>query len=190
MADPVISDAVLAADTEGFAAYVGRDGREQHRAGLAAAIAQHLREQHEPAGGGQPYRVGRKVGRTVYAATADGDELIGVMDTPELGAQVVAALNRDSAAVGAVLLWAADEIEAQATAHNDPVNVDLTDHIRCFADQPGRRSLVPWPAAVPRPATPASAGAPEAPLKDVPLCPACGIQHTPPLHYDAPMEGR
>lgn len=51
MADPVISDAVLAADTAGVAAYVGRDGREQHRAGLAAAIAQYLREHP----GARPY---------------------------------------------------------------------------------------------------------------------------------------
>lgn len=40
------------------------------------------------------YRVGRKLGRTVYRTTPDGDdELIGVMDTPELGAMVVEALN-------------------------------------------------------------------------------------------------
>ena len=35
------------------------------------------------------WRVGRKVGRTVY----DGDTLIGVMDTPELAAKVVACVN-------------------------------------------------------------------------------------------------
>jgi hypothetical protein len=35
------------------------------------------------------YRTGRHLGRTVYK----GDELIGVMDTPELGALVVDALN-------------------------------------------------------------------------------------------------
>ena len=34
-------------------------------------------------------RVGRKVGRTIY----DGDTLIGVMDTPELAAMVVDAVN-------------------------------------------------------------------------------------------------
>lgn len=49
---------------------------------------------------GEPpvYRVGRRVGRTVYRRTylAKGpdDELIGVMDTPELAAAVVAGLNR------------------------------------------------------------------------------------------------
>lgn len=39
---------------------------------------------------GEPrYRVGRKLGRTVY----EGDTLIGVMDTPELGTLAVDALN-------------------------------------------------------------------------------------------------
>lgn len=41
----------------------------------------------------QSYRVGRKLRRTVYRVTGDGDELIGMMDTPELGALVVGALN-------------------------------------------------------------------------------------------------
>lgn len=35
------------------------------------------------------WRIGRKVGRTLYR----NDELVGVMDTPELAAQVVAALD-------------------------------------------------------------------------------------------------
>jgi hypothetical protein len=43
------------------------------------------------------YRVGRSVGRTIYrqvgADPSKGDHLIGVMDTRELAAQVVAALN-------------------------------------------------------------------------------------------------
>jgi hypothetical protein len=43
------------------------------------------------------WRVGRKVGRTIYRQTgsepSDDDELIGVMDTPELAALVVAAVN-------------------------------------------------------------------------------------------------
>lgn len=34
-------------------------------------------------------RTGRKVGRTIY----EGDVLIGVMDTSELAAEVVAAVN-------------------------------------------------------------------------------------------------
>ena len=41
-------------------------------------------------------RVGRKVGRTVYVRTGgpeDGDDLVGLMDTPELAAAVVAAVN-------------------------------------------------------------------------------------------------
>ena len=37
------------------------------------------------------WRTGRKVGRTVYI----GDELVGVMDTPELAEQVVRAVNID-----------------------------------------------------------------------------------------------
>jgi hypothetical protein len=43
------------------------------------------------------YRTGRKLGRTVYAVTEHGDQLIGVMDTPELGAMVVDALNANAA---------------------------------------------------------------------------------------------
>lgn len=39
---------------------------------------------------GQRYRVGRKLGRTVY----DGDTVIGMMDTSELAALVVSGLNR------------------------------------------------------------------------------------------------
>lgn len=37
-----------------------------------------------------PWRTGRKVGRTIYDAQ---DELIGVMDTPELADRVVQAVN-------------------------------------------------------------------------------------------------
>lgn len=43
------------------------------------------------------WRVGRKVGRTIYAvvnlADPDRDPLIGVMDTPELAADAVYAHN-------------------------------------------------------------------------------------------------
>jgi hypothetical protein len=38
----------------------------------------------------RPWRVGRSVGRTIYDAT---DELIGLMDTPELAEVVVGAVN-------------------------------------------------------------------------------------------------
>jgi hypothetical protein len=38
------------------------------------------------------WRVGKKVGRTVYIGDDPGD-LVGVMDTPELAARVVAAVN-------------------------------------------------------------------------------------------------
>jgi hypothetical protein len=44
------------------------------------------------------WRVGRTVGRTVYRQVGDeaskGDDLIGVMDTRELAALVVFAVNR------------------------------------------------------------------------------------------------
>ena len=43
------------------------------------------------------WRVGRKVGRTIYIQEADQpsdeDRLIGLMDTPELAELVVAAVN-------------------------------------------------------------------------------------------------
>jgi hypothetical protein len=43
------------------------------------------------------WRVGRKVGRTVYIQTGtdpgDDDELVGMMDTSELAALVVEAVN-------------------------------------------------------------------------------------------------
>lgn len=45
----------------------------------------------------RPWRVGDKLGRTVYAQTPTGtydtDELIGIMETPELAALVVHAHN-------------------------------------------------------------------------------------------------
>lgn len=45
-----------------------------------------------------PWRVGRHVGRTIYAqggeeASRDADVLIGVLDTPELAAEACAAHN-------------------------------------------------------------------------------------------------
>lgn len=48
-------------------------------------------------------RVGRRVGRTIYTQAgetpSDGDELVGVMDTRELAAAVVAAYNEGKSAV-------------------------------------------------------------------------------------------
>lgn len=45
----------------------------------------------------RPWRVGRSVGRTIYAMAgeqgSDADPLIGVMDTPELAAEAVRAHN-------------------------------------------------------------------------------------------------
>jgi hypothetical protein len=61
----------------------------------------------------ESWRTGRKVGRTVYRQLgyepSDDDPLIGVMDTPELAALVVEAVNRQ-ARTGAL----ADELEAAA----------------------------------------------------------------------------
>jgi hypothetical protein len=50
------------------------------------------------------WRTGRTVGRTIYRQAGDvpskADELVGLMDTPELAAMVVAALNaRDGRAM-------------------------------------------------------------------------------------------
>jgi hypothetical protein len=44
-----------------------------------------------------PWRVGRKVGRTIYACKYEPGDLIGVMDTPELA---TAAVNAHNAAIG------------------------------------------------------------------------------------------
>ena len=45
------------------------------------------------------WRTGRKVGRTIYRQVgeepSDDDRLIGVMDTPELAALVVEAVNQE-----------------------------------------------------------------------------------------------
>lgn len=45
-----------------------------------------------------PWRTGRKLGRTLYQRTytdapSDDDKFLGIMDTPELAQQVVAAVN-------------------------------------------------------------------------------------------------
>ena len=46
---------------------------------------------------GMPLRIGRSIGRTLYVQTGDEaskeDLLIGVMDSPELAALVVEAMN-------------------------------------------------------------------------------------------------
>lgn len=45
-----------------------------------------------------PWRVGRKVGRTIYMVVgpepSDDDVLIGVMDSPEIAGEAVCAHNR------------------------------------------------------------------------------------------------
>ncbi len=83
-------------------------------------------------------------------------------------------------ALAAILNWAADEIDAQAAAHNvtEPQMIDLTDHIRCFADQPTRGSIVPWPEGVMRPGGAPDDGAKVDPADD----PDAGISED---HVDA-----
>jgi hypothetical protein len=50
-------------------------------------------------------RVGRHVGRTIYVQQGDeptdNDRLIGLMDTPELAALVVASVNNQQTAIAA-----------------------------------------------------------------------------------------
>lgn len=60
---------------------------QQARTALGRALKPQIK-------GGHPWRVGRRVGRTLYDAN---DQLIGVMDTPELAAQVVAAVSLQGA---------------------------------------------------------------------------------------------
>lgn len=50
----------------------------------------------------------------------------------------------------AVLLWAADELDARAASRNEQIH-DYTDHLRAFTTQPHRPSLVPWPPTLARP---------------------------------------
>ena len=57
-----------------------------------------MTNQHLPAEKDAPlWRVGRKVGRTVYVQSgpepSDDDRLIGLMDTPDLARLVVEAVN-------------------------------------------------------------------------------------------------
>lgn len=53
------------------------------------------RAEQPPSGGEQPasepgvWRVGRKLGRTIYR----GDQIVGMADTPELAAEIVRAMN-------------------------------------------------------------------------------------------------
>jgi hypothetical protein len=48
-------------------------------------------------------RTGRRVGRTIYVqlgdTPSDNDQLVGVMDTPELAALVVTSTNNQQAAI-------------------------------------------------------------------------------------------
>ena len=60
-----------------------------------------------------PWRTGRHVGRTIYAqggpeASREDDELIGVMDTPELAAEACAGHNH--------MLWSRRQVDGQLKA--------------------------------------------------------------------------
>lgn len=72
--------------------------RPQHLAAAERVLGIHLGTLRATPRTAQQWRVGRKVGRTVYAQTGDTpgdhDVLIGMMDTPELAASVVADHNR------------------------------------------------------------------------------------------------
>lgn len=72
-----------------------------------------------------PWRTGRRVGRTIYEQRgpepSDADPLIGVMDTPELAARVVEAVN-----------GAADIIDSPETGY--PSRVIEGRHVPCTHD--------------------------------------------------------
>jgi hypothetical protein len=87
----------------------------------------------------ETWRVGRKVGRTIYRQIgsdgADGDTLIGLMDSRELAATVVAAVNNHAvllaaldplvdrmrdAAVGTEARIFAEELAAVLALHREP----------------------------------------------------------------------
>lgn len=68
--------------------------------GLRAATLRRLVEEQQRPTPRPPWRVGRRVGRTIYRQIrpepSDDDVLIGVMDTPELAREVVDARNSQS----------------------------------------------------------------------------------------------
>lgn len=66
------------------------------------------------------WRVGRKLGRTLY----DGDVFVGLMDTPELAAQTVAAVNGPAGDCAALLVEVTkerDELEAALEIARDAI---------------------------------------------------------------------
>jgi hypothetical protein len=88
------------------AASIARDiGKSTPPAGLSATVpAENAQAVPEEADGQRaaegPYRVGRKVGRTIYHMAgdqpSDTDELIGVMDSPALAAFAVRGMNAET----------------------------------------------------------------------------------------------
>jgi hypothetical protein len=71
------------------------------RASMPAETAPAVPEEADGQRAGEgPYRVGRKVGRTIYRMVgdqpSDTDELIGVMDSPALAAFAVRGMNADT----------------------------------------------------------------------------------------------
>lgn len=85
----------------------------------------------------------------VFVVPADGLHVAAPVDPSPHGIRPSDNVVADM--IATALEWAADEMLAQDEAHNGGDMLDLTDHIRCFGSQPDRRSLVPWPANVPRP---------------------------------------
>jgi hypothetical protein len=76
-----------------------------------------------------PWRVGRSVGRTIYHMVGDKaskqDVLIGVMDTPELAAKAVEAVN----AIARIREFAA-ELRTYCSPHG--VAADYADRLEAF----------------------------------------------------------
>jgi len=77
-------------------------------------------DDHGQEGPERPWRVGRKVGRTLYR----GDTLIGVMDTPDLAAAVVAAVNAKPDPTGEAIALLRDFYNWSAEG---PINLSAED---------------------------------------------------------------
>lgn len=88
-----------------------------------------------------PWRVGRKVGRTIYQVSgsepSDADELIGVMDTPELAEKAVAGHNY---LLGYLLAARGVSRQEKIEAHVD--GWDESEGLICaMCEGPGKRRL-------------------------------------------------
>lgn len=88
------------------------------------------------------WRVGRKVGRTIY----DGDALIGVMDTAELAEKVVRAVNGAEDARPDPSLWVTFAAGGEPTTiHCYPSEVDA---LRAAAEHGHRIAQATWGRSV------------------------------------------